>query len=65
MEDKEYYTVEEVKEMGVPRSTLLNWLYTTRVAEEKEFTEVVKKLVIPKSVIEKWSRYRRVRADEV
>ncbi len=64
MEDRDFYEVEEVRKMGVPRSTLLNWLYVSRVAEEREFTEVVKRLVIPKNVIEKWKRYRRVGTDE-
>lgn len=64
MEEKDYYTVEEAKEMGVPQPTLANWLYVTRVAEERYFQETVSRLVIPKTVVERWKKYRRVREDE-
>lgn len=63
-EEKDYYTVEEAKEMGVPQPTLANWLYVTRVAEERYFTEQVARLVIPKAVIDRWKMHRRVREDE-
>jgi hypothetical protein len=58
-EKKEYYTLDEVKELGVPWSTWHHWIYIAKKGKAIEKTKIVKEYVVPAEVVEKWQILKR------
>lgn len=58
MENKEYYTIKELKELGVPQSTINHWLYVSKRAKKIEIQKTIEEFVVPKEIVERWQYTR-------